>query len=348
MSLINKIKSLLPASKRQIYELKTNIQEIEKNNKDTNKLISQKFNNTDIQIEKKFQDTNKRIIDLRDRFINAELRELLVQEKDVLTQQNKILQELNSQISVVKKEMESFKKDTDLFKSNMTQMLEETLGYTRENNWGLVFNNTIQDSEWLQERTFSLGRWAIGYQCAYVLFRILDEVKPNKILELGLGQSTKILGQYANNNEGVQHFVVENNEDWIRFFQHNYELSSNSNILHCDWNFENYKNEKVRVFDGFKDKISGHKFNLIMIDAPFGGDMKGFSRIDVLRMLPDCLESTFVIMIDDVERIGERNTFNEMKDKLEMSNISFADGIYKGKKSVGLIVSVDLKFVLTM
>ncbi|MDE6759417.1 MAG: hypothetical protein K2J90_01915 [Lachnospiraceae bacterium] len=335
MSFWKKLKNMLPASKRQIRCLEEKIYELEKENK---KYIEKKFKFTDLQIEHKFQDTNSRIIDIRNRFIQSELRELLEKQNDTLSKFNVALEEANQQLKFLKNEM-----------TTSINLQEETLGYARENNWGIVFNNTIEDCDWLKEHAFSLGRWAIGYQCAYVLFRVLDEVRPDKILELGLGQSTKFLGQYASNSKGIKHMVVESDPSWIEFFKNNYELSDNSNIVHCDWDFCDYKGAKeVRIFDGFSEKIAGQKFNLIMIDAPFGGDMKEYARIDVLQHLPECIEDSFVIMIDDVERQGEQNTFNEMKMKLEEAGILFVAGLYKGKKSVGVIVSENLKFVLTM
>ena len=63
----------------------------------------------------------------------------------------------------------------------------------RENEWAAIFNNTIHDSTWLKDRSFSPGRWAVGYQFLYVMYRILNEIKPERILELGLGQSTRML-----------------------------------------------------------------------------------------------------------------------------------------------------------
>ncbi len=342
MSFWKKLKYLMPASKRQVRNLEEKIYKLEKENqKNIERYVEKKFKFTDLQIEHKFQDTNHRIIDLRNRFAQAGLRELLEKQNDMIQKQGEALVKYNAALEQANQQLESLQ--------HIITLQEETLGFARENNWGIVFNNTIDDCDWLKERAFSLGRWAIGYQCAYVLFRVLDEVRPDKILELGLGQSTKFLGQYASNNEGIKHVVVESDPSWIEFFQNNYEMSDNSSIMHCDWAFCDYKEAKgIRVFDGFGEKIAEQKFNLIMIDAPFGGDMKEYARIDVLQHLPECIEDSFIIMIDDVGRQGEQNTFKEMKAKLEESGIPFAAGIYRGKKSVGVIVSEDLKFVLTM
>jgi len=39
----------------------------------------------------------------------------------------------------------------------------------------MVFNNTIIGSTWLKSTAFSFGRWVIGYECAYVLSRVLND-----------------------------------------------------------------------------------------------------------------------------------------------------------------------------
>lgn len=49
------------------------------------------------------------------------------------------------------------------------------------------------------------------------------------------------------------------------------------------------------------------KFDVISIDAPIGTDLE-YSRRDVLELLPDILEKDFVILMDDANRQGERNT----------------------------------------
>ena len=47
-----------------------------------------------------------------------------------------------------------------------------------------------------------------------ILFKTLDEIKPKKILELGLGQSTKIITEYVNHFDNISHDIVEYNQEW--------------------------------------------------------------------------------------------------------------------------------------
>ncbi|GHV55474.1 hypothetical protein FACS1894216_17910 [Synergistales bacterium] len=87
-------------------------------------------------------------------------------------------------------------------------------------------------------------------------------------------------------------------------------------------------------------------FDFISIDAPFGSDV--YSRIDVLDIIPDCLMSSFIIMIDDYNRIGEQNTVKEIMRRFSDRNISVCSGSYRGAKQSLLITTEDYKFLCTL
>lgn len=215
--------------------------------------------------------------------------------------------------------------------------------------WAEVYNNTIVDSPWLKDKAFSPGRWAVGYPYLYVMYRILNEVQPQNILELGLGQSTKMIGQYTSYYEKVRHQVVEHDPEWIDFFKKNYSLSEGTTLIQLNREFVSYKEaEKVRVFKDFSQTFKEEKFDFISIDAPFGGDMKIYARIDVLQMIPACLAEDFIIMIDDCERSGEAHTVMEMERVLQENQILYKKGKYSGKKDCIVIASNALKFVCSM
>lgn len=221
--------------------------------------------------------------------------------------------------------------------------------YSSEAVWGELFNQVSYGSTWLKDRRFAAGRWAVGYQYLYAVYRILDEIHPKNILELGLGQSTKLISQYAAAYPEVHHRVVEHDPEWMDFFRRNYALPSNTEMVRLDWDFIPYKEaDRVRVFRDFAGKFKDQKFDFISIDAPFGGDMRQYARIDVLRMLPDCLADSFIIIIDDAERSGETHTVKEMSEALKSAHIPFAMGRYNGKKDCMVICSEDLKFVCSM
>lgn len=221
--------------------------------------------------------------------------------------------------------------------------------YASEAVWAEIFNNAVSGSAWLSDKAFAPGRWAVGYPYLYVMYRVLNEARPKRILELGLGQSTRMIAQYAAVHEGVTHIVVEHDPDWIRFFQNDFELSARSKIVQLDREMAPYKEaEAVRVFKGFREMFAGQTFDFISIDAPLGGDMKQYARIDVLGLLPECLSEDFVIMIDDYERSGETHTLAEMERRLNECGIPYKRGRYSGKKDCALISAEHMGFLTTM
>lgn len=218
-----------------------------------------------------------------------------------------------------------------------------------ENVWSSIFNQTIDSGSWLYDHTFSPGRWAVGYQYLYVMFRILNEVHPHKILELGLGQSTKMIAQYAKSFPDVSHQVVEHDSEWISFFVRNFALPINTKVIQLQREFVPYKDaHQVRVFKGFKEKFQNETFDFISIDAPLGGDMKQYARIDVLQMMPQILATDFIIMIDDCNRPGEQHTVRKMEEILQKNKISYSKGIYSGDKDCVVLAAESRKFVCSM
>lgn len=219
----------------------------------------------------------------------------------------------------------------------------------REAVWGEVFNNTITESQWLKHKTFSPGRWAAGYQMLYVMYRVLDEVKPQSILELGLGQTTKMIAQYAAEYNHVRHIVVEHDASWISFFKRSYEIPNNTSIAQLDREFVSYKEAKaVRVFKDFAKTFGKEKFDFIVVDAPLGGDMKEYARIDILSILPECLCDNFVILVDDANRSGEKKTLSEIERVLRENNIEYARGNYSGQKDTVLICNKNNSFLTSL
>lgn len=215
--------------------------------------------------------------------------------------------------------------------------------------WAQIFNNTISESLWLKDKTFSPGRWAVGYPYLYVMYRVLNETRPKRILELGLGQSTRMIAQYAAAFQDVEHIVVEHDPEWVEFFCNDFPLPKNTKVVMLEREMVPYKDaEAVRVFKGFKETFQGQKFDFISVDAPLGSDMPQYSRIDVLNLVPDGLTPNFVIMVDDCDRSGEINTVQEIRKKLSNSGIAQRMGRYSGAKTCSLVCPDHFGFLCSL
>lgn len=271
---------------------------------------------------------------------------------DLTLDDNKLyekLEEINSNLikqnSILIQEIRNLKQEID----RITTSINTTKLVSKEILWSEIFNNTISDSKWLKDKSFSPGRWAVGYQYLYAVYRILNEAKPKNILELGLGQSTRLLSQYVRVNKDAEHLIVEHDKNWIEFFSNEFRLPENSNIVQLELENREFKEDtEVLCYKDFYEALKNRKFDFISIDAPFGFNAKVYARIDVLKIMPQSLAENFVIVIDDYNRKGEKNTVLEMEKILTENGIKYAKGVYTGEKECLVITSENNKFLTSM
>ncbi len=218
---------------------------------------------------------------------------------------------------------------------------------TSEIMWAQIYNNTIENSDWLINKSVSPGRWAVGYPLLYVMFKVLEEEKPKRILELGLGQSTKIISQYADYMDDCVHDVVEHDEDWIAHFTKTNSLSNNTKICLLEMVSKKFENSDDNVFQyrGFRERFKNKKFDFIFVDGPIGTTLGEYSRVDLLTILPDCLSKTFIIIIDDTQRKGESHTAKHVMEILTKKEINYNSKEYYSLKHFYVISSIDHRFI---
>ena len=348
--MLKRLKNILPVSKRYIS---TQYHKIEKNligfDKrvikvqkclDTNiKHLNNEINDIKCNIEDintKFNDVEQKNSTAYDK-TNTNLQEFTNQLKNFENMIDSRFDSINSELATQKQLIRDGHKKTD-----------KTIRTSDEILWGQIFNNTIVDSEWLNKRMFSPGRWAVGYPYLYVLYRILNEIKPQHILELGLGQTTRMISQYAGWQK-ADHYVVEHDTRWISFFENDFSLSDRTKIVNLELTERSFLDDpQVVSYKNFKESFENKKFNLISIDAPFGYAAEIYARVDIIDLLPECLGESFVILIDDYNRAGEKQTVEVIKKTFDARNIAYCTGIYRGQKNTYMFTSEDLNFLCSM
>lgn len=253
-----------------------------------------------------------------------------------------ILEKVDCDVKEVLSNSSAFFADTKKQLSVITKASNESV-------WGAVYHDAILNSDWLKDKKIFPGRWAVGYQYLYPLYRILDEFQPKRILELGLGQSTRVIGQYVEAQDAVEHIIIEHDSEYAEKFKQNFALSNRSKLQIMELTKKTLdEDDSITAYRDFSETLKNRKFDLISIDGPFGYPTKKYARIDVLEMIPDCLEPEFVIMMDDYNRAGEKHTFNVMQKKLEEAGIECFRGVYSGNKDTGVLVSKNNRFLCTM
>jgi hypothetical protein len=213
--------------------------------------------------------------------------------------------------------------------------------------WANIFHDTIKDKEWLKGLSVSPGRWAADYSLLYVLVRILSDFKPKKIMEFGLGESSKIISSFLDHDlKNSKHLIIEQDENWARVFKKRFNLSPNCEILPLSLKLETVHGFPVNSYDHIEDKIN-EVFDLYLVDGPLGST--NFSRYDICKIARHLnKEHQFIIIIDDYNRDGEKETANELVSQLHEKEIKIYTSTYSGIKSQIIIATEKYRFVTTM
>lgn len=208
------------------------------------------------------------------------------------------------------------------------------------------FYDSIKTVSWVNNISFSPSIWSVGYVFLYYLYQGLTIVEPKRILEMGLGESSKMTSQYSC-FRGSIHTIIEHDESWIESFCKGYKIADNSRI--CSRKLiKKYYDEFDEYVNAYED-ISGVmnvKYGLIIVDGPFGS--KDYSRGDIVDFIPDCLEESFCLMVDDSNRAGEKRMVEKIENKLREANISFKYCEYRDDHDCfTIIVSENNRFLLS-
>ena len=210
---------------------------------------------------------------------------------------------------------------------------------------GMIFNSTITDSEWLKFKSFSPGEWAADYGLLYTLYRVLGGMKPKSIAEFGLGQSSKMIHQYAGFFE-AEAVTYEHDEDWVRFFNEGREGAYDVHVQLVGLETVKYKGFDTVTYRDIGKVMAGKVFDFVLVDGPYGSDH--YSRSEVLEVLNGHLAESFCLIMDDTDRAAERETALEIQDQLARRGIAFCTREYQASKIHTLICSPDRKFLTTL
>lgn len=215
--------------------------------------------------------------------------------------------------------------------------------------WAQTWHDTILGIDWAKNLSgISPGRWAVGYNYIYVMTRILNETKPSKILDLGLGLSSTLIGTYLNykKDDDRSHTIIEHDKNWADFYWGGRANLEYSTIIIKGLATKTYNGVEYYAYSDIADVVSGNRYDVISVDAPFEGTK--YSRRDIIDYIPDILNDSFVVIIDDVNRQGEKNTVSDIEDKLRHGGIRYKIGYYTGMTDCCVIVSDDFSYLCTL
>jgi hypothetical protein len=180
--------------------------------------------------------------------------------------------------------------------------------------------------------------------------KVLSFCRPERVLELGSGQTTKLLSCYHRQNPSAYVLTLEQDAGWVR------QLAPH--VGHDYRHVEVEPKEFVCAGTGlrlstkwYKDvpELRQHKFNFILVDGPDHGgpgtDFVPYSRCGILEHMPAILAPSFVVIFDDAERHGELLTIDALDAILRAAGVPFVRFTRNGIKTQCVFCSKDYQFL---
>ena len=225
-----------------------------------------------------------------------------------------------------------------------------------------VFHDRIKGSPWFVRQRLSPGGWAVDYGFLNTLYNVLSAMRPRNILEFGLGQSSKLVHQYAAHYH-AEAMTCEHDADWISFFFRSEGDSAGGGAIPDEpervdaslgypMRIRRLPLETITIhgvettsYAGLGEEVANRKFDFILVDAPVGVDR--FSRPQIISLAEANLADRFCILLDDTQRSGEKETIGEVEAVLRRRGVPFVTATRTFTKSHTLILSPDLRFLTT-
>jgi len=217
----------------------------------------------------------------------------------------------------------------------------------KENEWANIYHDSIRGIEFIETLPLNIGRWAGNYAFFYLLNRILNDVKPNTILELGLGESSKFISRYLDNYlTNSNHLIIEHDINWKIQFLNKFNLSKKSKIQICNMITRNIEGHFINSYANILEVIN-IKYDFYIIDGPIGSNH--YSRYDIIEIATALNpEDEFIILFDDYNRTGEKNTIKKLLLMFNEKNINVYSKIFSGNKEVMILVTKKYKYLITV
>jgi hypothetical protein len=180
--------------------------------------------------------------------------------------------------------------------------------------------------------------------------KILRFCRPQRTLELGSGQTTKLLSCYQRQNPGTYVLTLEQDERWVQRLRaqvvHDYRYARlERKAFTCAGTGLHLATEWYRDLPELHDQ----RFDYVLVDGPdhhvVGTAHVDHSRCGILQYMPALLALSFVVVFDDAERCGEKMTIDALDAILRAGGIEFERFARYGVKTQIVFCSKDHAFL---
>lgn len=173
---------------------------------------------------------------------------------------------------------------------------------------------------------------AASYSLMYLLTRTLSELAIHDIVELGSGQTTVLFDKLR--PDAGSHIAYDQSEFWAALVAQRAprcEMRQRA-IVAKDFNGQN--------FSGYADVGAG-EFDLLLVDGPNGTDH--VSRYDCVPLVAGNRRSEFIVIVDDADRPGERETVAALTRLLSQRGIEHKLNHLAGRTTQAVITTAKYR-----
>jgi len=181
-----------------------------------------------------------------------------------------------------------------------------------------------------------------------LLYKCLTFVEPQSILELGSGQTTRLIATHCHDHLNCYALTLESSSFWYEAVlpkitrdgrHHDYRLRP---LVETQVFIPDHGSVPTSWFSDSDDLIR-KTFNLILVDGP--DTDAWYSRCGILTHLPAILAKQFVIIFDDAERAGERMTIRACDQLPHAAGLNYRMFEIHGVNSQTVFCSRDLSYL---
>jgi hypothetical protein len=202
-----------------------------------------------------------------------------------------------------------------------------------------LFRRQCETHQWLHFPVYPVGG-AANHAFLSILVRALTECNFGTVLEFGAGQTTRILSEWSKVS-GAKIFTVENDAGWVNECRKT-ATSPTHQLVHAPLRLSDsghlwYDYDVVRV------QCSQRAAELIIVDGPVGAEQ--WSRAGFIERFEALHASEWVVLWDDLHRLGDLQSFAAFIQKLRREKVAHDVACCQAFRTLGIVFSPKFSHV---
>lgn len=188
-------------------------------------------------------------------------------------------------------------------------------------------------ASWIPAPLYPTGG-AAGPLLLYILIRTLNESEIDHVLDLGAGQTTRVVNAWAARGNG--HLVTfEQDPVWATSLRAEVDRQ-HTRVLHLPLEEFSLNGTTLQWYSSPPPgTLPTTGFDLLIVDGPVGTER--LSRYGIIPHVPEWLNQEWAIIWDDLQRPADLESFALLIERLRSLGVAHDHIIIGGERIIGLV-----------